>query len=152
MSVQLQTVKQSRKPGCNRVSQESRCPRLFLHPAAVLLSLSALPYWRNTLICTGAAHVLYECPRPNSHMYQGILTRKPFTMLYRLLNPNLLSLCSKMSRWMRNYKKRCNSHVVCLFKDVLQLCFTSAEQKPSWLSLFAPSFCVVKELYKSFST
>lgn len=57
MSVQLQTVKQSRKPGCNRVSQESRCLRLFLHPAAVLLSLSALPYWRNTLICTGAAHV-----------------------------------------------------------------------------------------------
>lgn len=51
MSVQLQTVKQSRKPGCNRVSQESRCLRLFL------LSLSALPYWRNTLICTGAAHV-----------------------------------------------------------------------------------------------
>lgn len=94
---------------------------------------------------------MFECPRPNSHMYQGILTRKPFTMLNRLLNPNLLSLCSKMSRWMRNYKKRCNSHVVCLCKDVLQLCFTSAEQKPSWLSLFAPSFCVQQViLYMSY--
>lgn len=94
---------------------------------------------------------MFECPRPNSHMYQGILTRKPFTMLNRLLNPNLLSLCSKMSRWMRNYKKRCNSHVVCLCKDVPQLCFTSAEQKPSWLSLFAPSFCVQQViLYMSY--
>lgn len=113
----MSSCKQSRKPGRNRVSQESRCPRLLLHPAAVLLGLSALPSWRNTLMCTGAARVLYECPHPNSHMYQGILTRKPFTMLNRLLSPNLLSLCSKMSRWMRNYKKRCNSHV-CLFKDV----------------------------------
>lgn len=132
-------------------------PRLSGKPLSAALSSSCCrpPQLVSTSILEEHINLHWSCSctsvHVQTHMYQGILTRKPFTMLNRLLNPNLLSLCSKMSRWMRNYKKRCNSHVVCLCKDVLQLCFTSAEQKPSWLSLFAPSFCVQQViLYTSY--